>query len=42
MHAIMIISDTEAIKEKVKPAPVKKGTDWFYWTYFCNVNDANC
>ncbi len=25
----MIISDTEATKEKVKPAPVKKGTDLF-------------
>ncbi len=38
----MIISDTKSTKEKVKTAPVKKGTDLFYWTYFCNVNDANC
>lgn len=41
----MIISDTEATKEKMKPAPVKKGAVWFCWncTFFPQcLYDANC
>lgn len=43
-HAIIIISDTEATKEKMKLAPVKKGTVRFYCncTFLQCLYDANC